>query len=176
MTAEAALHAALAAAPPSLRLWWRDDDAGRPHPRLARLLALAERRAAPVALAVVPAWLEAECALLIGRCPWASVLQHGIAHRNHAREGERKIELSVTDSAKRRLADAGYDPSFGARPLKRTIQRMIQDPLALGLLEGRFAPGDTVMVDDEGGGVTLRKGSPVPQADEDPSDRPGVRR
>ena len=53
---------------------------------------------------------------------------------------------------------------------------MIQDPLALGLLDGRFAPGDVVEVDAEGGGVVLRKGSPVPQADEDPSDRPGVRR
>ncbi|HEX5044987.1 MAG TPA: ATP-dependent chaperone ClpB [Candidatus Polarisedimenticolaceae bacterium] len=88
---------------------------------------------------------------------------------------ERKIDLAVTDGAKRRLAEAGYDPSFGARPLKRTIQRQIQDPLALGLLEGRFAPGETVEVDAETGGITLRKRSPVPTADEDPSDRPGVR-
>jgi ATP-dependent Clp protease ATP-binding subunit ClpB len=90
--------------------------------------------------------------------------------------GERKIDLAVTDGAKRRLAEAGYDPSFGARPLKRTIQRQIQDPLALGLLEGRFAPGDTVEVDAETGGIVLRKHSPLPAADEDPSDRPGVRR
>ncbi|HET9298632.1 MAG TPA: ATP-dependent chaperone ClpB [Candidatus Polarisedimenticolaceae bacterium] len=90
--------------------------------------------------------------------------------------GDRKIELVVTDAAKRRLAEAGYDPSFGARPLKRTLQRQIQDPLALGLLEGRFAPGDTVEVDEEAGGTVLRKRSPVPAADEDPSDRPGVRR
>jgi ATP-dependent Clp protease ATP-binding subunit ClpB len=89
---------------------------------------------------------------------------------------DRKIELVVTERAKRRLAEAGYDPSFGARPLKRTIQRQIQDPLALGLLEGRFAPGDTVEVDGEDGGVTLRKRPPVPEADQDPSDRPGVRR
>jgi ATP-dependent Clp protease ATP-binding subunit ClpB len=89
---------------------------------------------------------------------------------------DRRIELLVTEGAKRRLAEAGYDPAFGARPLKRTIQRMVQDPLALGLLEGRFAPGDTIEVEGDGGAVTLRKGSPVPQADEDPSDRPGVRR
>jgi len=89
---------------------------------------------------------------------------------------ERKIDLAVTDAAKRRLAESGYDPAFGARPLKRTIQRLIQDPLALVLLEGRFVPGDTVEVDGEAGGVTLRKRSPVPETDEDPSDRPGVRR
>jgi ATP-dependent Clp protease ATP-binding subunit ClpA len=89
---------------------------------------------------------------------------------------QRRIDLIVTDSAKRRLAEAGYDPAFGARPLKRTIQRMIQDPLALGLLDGRFVPGDTIEIEGDGGTVTLRKGSPVPQADEDPSDRPGVRR
>lgn len=91
--AEAGLRAALAEAGPDLRLWWRDDDAGRPHPRLERLLALAARHEAPLALAVVPAWLEPEVAASIARCPQASVLQHGIAHRNWARAGERKIEL-----------------------------------------------------------------------------------
>ena len=45
------------------------------------------------------------------------------------------------------IADKGYDPVYGARPLKRAIQRYIQDPLALQILEGKFAEGDTVAVD-----------------------------
>src|SRR4029077_18230006 len=48
----------------------------------------------------------------------------------------RRIELEVTDAAQRKLAEAGYDAAFGARPLKRAIQRMIQDPLALAILDG----------------------------------------
>ena len=62
---EAALRQALDAAPAPVRLWWRDDDAGRDHPRLAALLDIARRREAPVALAVVPAWLEPPCAARI---------------------------------------------------------------------------------------------------------------
>ncbi len=63
---------------------------------------------------------------------------------------DRRIELHVTDLVKGRLADAGYDPAFGARPLKRAIQRLIQDPLALKLLNGTIAPGSTVRVTLEG--------------------------
>jgi ATP-dependent Clp protease ATP-binding subunit ClpB len=59
----------------------------------------------------------------------------------------KRIGLDVTDAAKVVLAREGYDPAFGARPLKRTIQRLIQDPLALKILEHEFAPGDTVTVD-----------------------------
>ncbi len=62
---------------------------------------------------------------------------------------QRGIKLDVTDSAKDHLAHAGHDPAFGARPLKRLIQRSIGDPLALALLEGRYAEGDTVTVDTE---------------------------
>lgn len=120
MTDEAELRAALAAAGPGARLWWRDDDAGHPHPRLDRLLALAERHEAPVALAVVPAWLEPACTAAIRSCGLATVLQHGIAHRNHAPEGERKIELggSADPSTLRRdLAQGRQDlaRAFGAR-------------------------------------------------------------
>jgi ATP-dependent Clp protease ATP-binding subunit ClpB len=61
--------------------------------------------------------------------------------------GDRKISLVVTDAAKRMIAEQGYDPAFGARPLKRAIQRMIQNPLALQVLEGKFSEGDTVIVD-----------------------------
>jgi ATP-dependent Clp protease ATP-binding subunit ClpB len=67
--------------------------------------------------------------------------------RLRARLAERGIELELTDDAKAALAEAGWDPTFGARPLKRAIQRLIENPLALRLLEGEFADGDTVRVD-----------------------------
>jgi ATP-dependent Clp protease ATP-binding subunit ClpB len=60
---------------------------------------------------------------------------------------ERNIHLELTDAARGVLAEEGYDPSFGARPLKRAIQRLIQDPLAKKILSGEFADGDTVEVD-----------------------------
>jgi len=60
---------------------------------------------------------------------------------------ERGIRLEVTDPAKDVLMTDGYDPNYGARPMKRSIQRLIQDPLALQLLEGKFLAGDTVRVD-----------------------------
>jgi ATP-dependent Clp protease ATP-binding subunit ClpB len=60
---------------------------------------------------------------------------------------DRKIKVEVTLEAKRRLAEEGYDPVYGARPLKRVIQRQIQDPLALKLLEGKFQDGDRITVD-----------------------------
>jgi ATP-dependent Clp protease ATP-binding subunit ClpB len=60
---------------------------------------------------------------------------------------ERKIHVQLTDSAKELLVREGYDPAYGARPLKRTIQRSILDPLALRVLEGDFLEGDTVVVD-----------------------------
>jgi ATP-dependent Clp protease ATP-binding subunit ClpB len=63
------------------------------------------------------------------------------------RLAERKISLVLTDQAKEFLAQEGFDPVYGARPLKRAIQRFIQDPLALKLLEGEFSEGDTVEVD-----------------------------
>jgi len=69
---------------------------------------------------------------------------------------ERGLELSVTEAATRLLADAGYDPAFGARPLQRAIRRMIQDPLALRLLKGEFGSGDPIVVDVEGEGLVLR--------------------
>jgi ATP-dependent Clp protease ATP-binding subunit ClpA len=59
----------------------------------------------------------------------------------------RGIRLEVTAAAKEILMSDGYDPNYGARPMKRSIQRLIQDPLALQLLEGKFLAGDTVTVD-----------------------------
>jgi ATP-dependent Clp protease ATP-binding subunit ClpB len=60
---------------------------------------------------------------------------------------ERKIAMEVSDRAKALIAEKGYDPSYGARPLKRTIQRLIQDPLAVHILEGKFKNGDQVEID-----------------------------
>ncbi len=70
---------------------------------------------------------------------------------------EKRIELHVTNAAKEFLAKQGFDPVFGARPLKRAIQRLVQDPLALKILEGEFAEGDSVTVDVEAGQIVFRK-------------------
>jgi ATP-dependent Clp protease ATP-binding subunit ClpB len=63
---------------------------------------------------------------------------------------ERKITLELTAAAKALLVSEGYDPAFGARPLRRTIQRMIQDPLAMQILEGKVLPGEHIKVDRDG--------------------------
>jgi ATP-dependent Clp protease ATP-binding subunit ClpB len=63
---------------------------------------------------------------------------------------ERQITIELTPTAKEILLSEGYDPAYGARPLRRTIQRMIQDPLALQILEGKVLPGDHVRVDRDG--------------------------
>ena len=76
---------------------------------------------------------------------------------------ERKIALDITDAAKRWLAEAGYDPVYGARPLKRTIQRSLQDPLARMILEGRIGDGDRVSVDAGESGLLIN-GAAVPLA------------
>ena len=60
---------------------------------------------------------------------------------------QKGIGLEVTDHAREYLAHEGYDPAYGARPLKRALQRKIQDPLALMLLEGKFISGDQILVD-----------------------------
>ncbi len=67
----------------------------------------------------------------------------------------RDITLELTDAAAAWLAAEGYDPAYGARPLKRLLQTALVDPLALGLLEGRFGPGDTVTVTTDNGGLVL---------------------
>jgi ATP-dependent Clp protease ATP-binding subunit ClpB len=60
---------------------------------------------------------------------------------------DRRIVLEVTDEAKQLLAEKGWDPHFGARPLKRVIQRLVQDPLAVRILEGQFPDGSKVRAD-----------------------------
>ncbi|HMI55371.1 MAG TPA: ATP-dependent chaperone ClpB [Gemmatimonadaceae bacterium] len=74
--------------------------------------------------------------------------------------GDRKLTLQLTPAAREVLATEGYDPAFGARPLKRAIQRLLQNPLALAVLEGKFSEGDHIVVDrDAKGDLTFRKAS-----------------
>ena len=70
---------------------------------------------------------------------------------------ERGLTLRLTDRARDFVAEAGYDPTYGARPLKRAIQQHVQDPLALALLKGRFQRGDAVVADLEGGRIVFAK-------------------
>jgi ATP-dependent Clp protease ATP-binding subunit ClpB len=60
---------------------------------------------------------------------------------------DRKISIELTDAAKELLFTQGYDPNFGARPLKRAIQKLVQDPLALKILDGEILHGDHIVVD-----------------------------
>jgi ATP-dependent Clp protease ATP-binding subunit ClpB len=70
---------------------------------------------------------------------------------------DRGLELELTDEAKELVAEAGWDPTYGARPLKRALQRLVENPLALRLLEGEFAEGDTVRVDARDGELVFEK-------------------
>ncbi|MBO0768116.1 MAG: AAA family ATPase, partial [Solirubrobacterales bacterium] len=70
---------------------------------------------------------------------------------------QREITLVLTDQARTLLGDLGYDPTYGARPLKRVIQKRLVDPLALAVLEGRFTPGDTVEVEARDGEIVLER-------------------
>ncbi|MEK7853456.1 MAG: AAA family ATPase, partial [candidate division NC10 bacterium] len=77
--------------------------------------------------------------------------------RLRQRLADRKLALVVSDQAKAFLAREGFDPVYGARPLKRTLQRLLQDPLARRLLEGQFTEGDTVRVDLQGGEISFAR-------------------
>jgi ATP-dependent Clp protease ATP-binding subunit ClpB len=81
--------------------------------------------------------------------------------RLRARLAERGLALELTDAAKELVAEAGWDPAYGARPLKRAIQRLIENPLAMALLEGRFVDGDTVLVDAADGELAFEKAAAV---------------
>jgi ATP-dependent Clp protease ATP-binding subunit ClpB len=78
------------------------------------------------------------------------------------RVAERGVEVELTDAARDLLGDLGYDPTYGARPLKRVISKRLVDPLALGLLRNEYGPGDRVLVDAEAG--ELRFAQAVPTA------------
>jgi ATP-dependent Clp protease ATP-binding subunit ClpB len=73
--------------------------------------------------------------------------------RLRERLAERRIELELTEAAQETLAEAGWDPDYGARPLKRAIQRLVENPLALRLLEGDIADGDTIRVEAPDGEI-----------------------
>ncbi len=77
------------------------------------------------------------------------------------RLAERKLTIELSPEARKALADRGYDPVFGARPLKRTIQRMIENPLAVEVLAGRFAEGDRILVETDGDAFRFRKEVPA---------------
>jgi ATP-dependent Clp protease ATP-binding subunit ClpB len=83
------------------------------------------------------------------------------------RLARRDLGFQVTDSAKEFIAEAGWDPQFGARPLKRAIQRLVEDALARRVLEGAFAPGEVIYVDySTAAGLTFTsrpKGEPAPE-------------
>jgi ATP-dependent Clp protease ATP-binding subunit ClpB len=77
--------------------------------------------------------------------------------RLRARLAERGLGLELTEAAKEHVAEAGWDPTYGARPLKRALQRLVENPLALRLLEGDFDEGDTVLVDVRDGDLVFEK-------------------
>ena len=68
----------------------------------------------------------------------------------------RKLEIELTPAAREYLAEKGYEPSFGARPLKRLLQREVHDPLAMKLLSGELAEGSSVVIDRDGDGLAFR--------------------
>jgi ATP-dependent Clp protease ATP-binding subunit ClpB len=72
----------------------------------------------------------------------------------------RHLALRLSDEARALLATEGYDPVYGARPLKRVVQRMLQNPIALALLEGQYAEGDTIVVGREGNSLQFKREGP----------------
>jgi ATP-dependent Clp protease ATP-binding subunit ClpC len=69
---------------------------------------------------------------------------------------DRKLHLEVTEAAKTLIADSGFDPLYGARPLRRTIQRMVENPISSGILRREFKDGDTIVVDSDGEKIVTR--------------------
>jgi ATP-dependent Clp protease ATP-binding subunit ClpB len=83
--------------------------------------------------------------------------------RLRARLAQRGFDIELTDEAKGVIADAGWDPAYGARPLRRAIQRLLENPLALRLLEGDFGEGDTIRIDAQNGDLAFeRVGAAIP--------------
>ena len=100
----------------------------------------------------------------LGREQLAAIVELQL-ERLRDRLSGRGLSLELTDAAKEALAEAGWDPAYGARPLKRAIQRLVENPLALRLLEGEFAEGDTIRVDaQEGELVFARAAAAAPAA------------
>ncbi len=98
----------------------------------------------------------------LGRAEIANIVELQLA-RLVEQLAQRQITLVVTPEARSLLASEGYDPVYGARPLKRVIQRRLQNPIALELLEGKFADGDTVRVDREGDSLRFTRQETAPE-------------
>ena len=77
--------------------------------------------------------------------------------RLRSRLADRGLDLELTEAAKAAIADAGWDPAYGARPLKRAIQRQLENPLAVRLLDGDFVAGDTILVDEQNGDLVFTR-------------------
>ena len=77
---------------------------------------------------------------------------------------DRHITLELTEEARKAIFKAGYDRAYGARPLKRAIQRLVQDPLAVRILDGTVRHGDHVVVNAGKSGLTFEVGTPVAPA------------
>ena len=77
--------------------------------------------------------------------------------RLRERLSERGLSIELTEAAKALVGEAGWDPAYGARPLKRSLQRLVENPLAVRLLEGEYEEGDTVLVDAEGDALTFAR-------------------
>jgi len=75
---------------------------------------------------------------------------------------ERQVRIELTPAARALILAEGYDPAYGARPLRRTVQRLIQDPLALEILDSRVLPGDMIRVDASGGEMKFERVEPKP--------------
>jgi len=90
----------------------------------------------------------------LGQADMAPIVELQVA-RVQKLLADRKIELELTDAAKRWLGRVGYDPVYGARPLKRTVQRYVQDPLAEKLLQGEIPDGSTVKIDEGDGQLEM---------------------
>jgi ATP-dependent Clp protease ATP-binding subunit ClpB len=86
----------------------------------------------------------------------AEIVEHQL-ERLRERLAERGIVIELTDAAKDALAEAGWDPAYGARSLKRAVQRLVENPLALRLLEGEFGDGDTIRVDAHDGELAFER-------------------
>jgi ATP-dependent Clp protease ATP-binding subunit ClpC len=70
---------------------------------------------------------------------------------------DKELKLQISDSAKEYLANKGYDPAFGARPLRRVIEKEVETPLAMKLISGEIQEGDTVMIDVEDGKISIKR-------------------
>jgi ATP-dependent Clp protease ATP-binding subunit ClpB len=75
------------------------------------------------------------------------------------RLSDRDMTLTLSEAALDRLGEAGFDPVYGARPLKRAIQQQLENPLAQDILAGKFSPGDTITVDADSNGLIFHKKS-----------------